>query len=506
MAGAAALSARQVTHRLDDDVRALRVTAVNTAPVRERGDYVLYWTIAARRTTWSFALDHAIARARELDRPLLVLEPLRAGYAWASDRLHAFALQGMADNARAFAAAGITYHAYVEPAPGEGRGLLGELARRARLIVTDELPGFFLPRMVAAAGRALDVRLEQVDVGGLIPLRGSERAYPSAAAFRRHVQRDLRAHLLARPLARPLARASRGLRDADLPSSVSRRWAAASPALLAAAPAALAGLAIDHDVPPVSRRGGSAAGGVVIDELIADRLARYAEEHQHPDADATSGLSPYLHFGHVSAHEVLARIWQSEDWDPARLAEAASGQREGWWGLSRSAELFLDELVTWRELALGACFHGGDHDRYASIPAWARRSLAEHARDPRPHRYTRTEFERAATHDELWNAAQRELLVDGRIHGYLRMLWGKKILEWSASPRSAFATMIELNNRHALDGRDASSYAGIAWVLGRYDRPWPERPIFGVVRAMTSESARRKLHLTRYLARWAAAR
>jgi deoxyribodipyrimidine photo-lyase len=138
----------------------LRVTAVNAAPVAPRGAYVVYWMTAARRTAWSFGLDHAIARAVELGRPLIVVEALRAGYRWASDRLHAFVLHGMADNARAFAAAGVTYWPYVEPAPGDGRGLIAQLARRACLIVTDEQPGFFLPRMVAAAGAALPVRLE----------------------------------------------------------------------------------------------------------------------------------------------------------------------------------------------------------------------------------------------------------------------------------------------------------------------------------------------------------
>ena len=157
-------------------IPAERITVVNQAPVA-KGDHVLYWMIAARRTTWNFALDHALARAAELGVPLIVLEPLRAGYAWASDRMHAFVMQGMADNATAFAAGGVTYHPYVEPEAGHGKGLLAALAKRACLVVTDEQPGFFLPHMVAAAGRQLPVRLEMVDGNGILPLRASDRGF-----------------------------------------------------------------------------------------------------------------------------------------------------------------------------------------------------------------------------------------------------------------------------------------------------------------------------------------
>ncbi|MEO7731716.1 MAG: deoxyribodipyrimidine photolyase [Kofleriaceae bacterium] len=487
------------------DRSSLRVTAVNAAPVAPGGDHVLYWMIAARRTAWSFALDHAIARAVELGRPLSVLEPLRAGYAWASDRMHAFVLQGMADNARAFAAAKVAYLPYVEPAAGQGRGLLAALARNACLVITDEQPGFFLPRMVAAAGAALAVRLEQVDGNGLLPLRAADRAFTTAASFRRHLQKTLPPFLLAQPAARPLAKLPRAVTGAELPAAVRKRWPAAAPALLAAAPAQLAALAIDHSVAPVGYHGGARAAGAVLDDFLERKLARYGEGHNHPDDDAASGLSPYLHFGHISAHEVVARVWRAAGWDPSRLAPKPTGSRAGWWGLPAGPEAFLDELITWRELGYGFCFHRADYDRYASLPDWAQRTLAAHAGDPRPEHYTRAQLERAQTADPVWNAAQRQLVAEGRIHNYLRMLWGKKILAWSRSPQIALATLIELNNKYAVDGRDPNSYSGIFWTLGRFDRAWgPIRPIFGSVRYMTSASTLRKLHLRDYLARWAA--
>ncbi len=419
--------------------------------------------IAARRSTWSFALDHALARARELGRPLLVLEPLRAGYRWASDRHHAFVLDGMAANAKAFGAAGITYLAYIEPEPGAGKGLLEALAARACCVVTDEQPGFFLPRMVRAAAARLPVTVETVDGCGIFPLRAFDKAFTAARWFRRAWQ--AMPHLSMQPEHAPLARVPRVVRDAD-PGRVMRRWPSARD---------LASIPIDHAVTPAPYRGGSEAAHEQLEDFVARRAARYSER-SHPDADAASGLSPYLHFGHVSAHEVLARVD-----DPG----------------------FRDELVTWRELAHNFCFHRADHDRYAALPAWARATLAKHADDPRPERYTPHELEQAATGDAIWNAAQRQLLREGRIHNYLRMLWGKKILEWSATPQRAFATMVELNNKYAVDGRDPNSYAGILWTLGLFDRPWgPERPIFGTVRFMSSAATKRKLKMTRYLARY----
>ena len=171
--------------------------------------------------------------------------------------------------------------------------------------------------------------------------------------------------------------------------------------------------------------------------------------------------------------------------------------------MGESAEAFLDQLVTWRELGFNGCHFRADHGEYGYLPEWARTSLQAHAGDPRPVLYRLEDFAAAATHDPLWNAAQRQLLREGRLHNYLRMLWGKKILEWSDSPQQALAVMIELNNRYALDGRDPNSYSGIAWCLGRYDRPWgPERPILGKIRYMSSANTARKLRVKGYLHRY----
>ena len=260
---------------------------------------------------------------------------------------------------------------------------------------------------------------------------------------------------------------------------------------------------IDHRVPTVPLRGGAGAAQKALRAFLESKLSSYHLARNHPDDDGSSGLSPYLHFGHLAVHQVVAELLDREDWTPERLGVKATGKRAGWWGMSEGAEAFLDQLITWRELGFNMCSQREDYDRLESLPDWALRDLLDHAGDVRPYRYTLDEFEAASTHDALWNAAQTQLLEEGRLHNYLRMLWGKKILEWSPSPQEALAIMIELNNKYALDGRDPNSYTGIFWVLGRYDRPWfPQRPVFGRIRYMSSPSTLRKLRVEEYLQRY----
>ncbi len=478
----------------------LRIRRANERSRRSDGDFVLYWSIAARRTKANFALQHALAIARELQRPLLVLEPLRCGYQYASDRLHAFALQGMADNAAAYAAAGVTYLPYVEPAPGAGKGLLAALGAHACAVVTDDYPCFFLPRMVAAAARALPVALEVVDGNGLLPLSAADKVFGRAFDLRRFLQKALAPHLGEFPVGEPLR--GHDLGPARVPRDVGKRWPAASEALLAAEPAALAALPIDHTVGVVPTRGGPVAAGEALRAFLATKLARYADERSDPDADCASGLSPWLHFGHLSVHQVFAGLAKQEGWTRERMLPTTSGQR-GWFGMGPSAEAFLDELVTWRELGFNYTSQRDDQEDAESLPDWVKATLDKHAPDAREHVYTLEEFAASATHDPVWNAAQTQLRETGVLQNYLRMLWGKKVLEWTPHWRAAWSILIELNNRYALDGRDPNSYTGISWVFGRYDRPWaPERDVYGVIRYMSSTNTVKKLKMKGYLARW----
>lgn len=484
------------------DVPSLRIRALNGAAERRDGRYVLYWMTAARRLGWNFALQRAVEAANRRGEPVVILEALRVGYDWASDRLHAFVLDGMREHEAALRdRTGVRYFPYVEAAVDEGSGLLEALAAEASLVVTDDWPCFFVPRMQAAAAAKIAVRLEAVDGNGLYPMRDTRRVFPVAHAFRRHLQKTLAPHLERLPAERPLDALTSSVRP-GLPQALGDRWPDASSALRDGGPD-LSSLPIDHAVGPVDRPGGTDAARRRLAGFLDEDLSRYGERRNEPEADAASGLSPWLHFGHVSAHEIFAAIARREEWSPASLSDEVDGKRHGWWGLSEPAEAFLDELVTWREIGFNRCAHTDDYDRYESLPDWARETLAEHASDEREHVYDLAAFDAAATHDELWNAAQVQLRREGRIHNYLRMLWGKKILHWTESPRDALAVMVELNNRYALDGRDPNSWSGIFWCLGRYDRAWgPERPVFGKVRYMSSDSTRRKYEVDGYIARY----
>lgn len=479
-------------------VPASRVRVLREAEPNPRGAYVVYWMIAARRLRFNFALDRAVDLAQQLDKPLVILEALRVGYPWASDRLHRFILEGMRDNHTALHKSAVHHYAYVEPTHGAGSGLLEALAKQACAVITDDYPCFFLPHMVAAAAEKISVRLEAIDSNGILPISFAEgRSFTTAYSFRRFMQKSLERALSDVPRVEALGRRKlKGIGTAL--AKIEKRY---PPAKLDDLDALIATLPIDHEVLPVlDRQGGNTAAKKQLSAFLG-RLGGYVEERNHPDANATSGLSPWLHFGHLSAHEIFHGLCERESWDGVPRGDRKQGTREGFWGLSESAEAFLDQLITWRELSFNTAATLADYDKYEALPDWAQRTLNAHAHDKRPALYSDEQLELAQTADPVWNAAQIELVRDGRMHNYMRMLWGKKVLEWSKSPREALARLIHLNNKYALDGRDPNSYSGIFWTFGRYDRPWgPERAVFGTIRYMTSDSAKRKLKLRDYLA------
>jgi len=376
-------------------VPADRILVRNSASVRNDGSSVVYWMIAQRRTSFNFALQRAADWARYLGRPLLIFEPLRSDYAWASVRLHRFIIDGMAANLEALDGVNVTYYPYVEPEPGHGRGLLPAVAEHACLVVTDHFPTFFLPRMVDAAAAKVDVKLEAVDSNGLIPLASSDREFPTAYSYRRFLQRHFVDHLQDLPLEKPLFDLPTAV---AVPARITDRWPAASPDLLLGRPSALSRLPIDQSVPAAPSRGGAAEGCKVLRSFLGAKLDRYTEVRNRPDDDATSGLSPYLHFGHLSPHQVFLEVATRERWSPEQVVPPANGRRAGWWGMSESAEAFLDQFITWRELGFHFCHHREDYGRYESLPEWAQKTLAKHAGDTRDHVYTMDQFDSAATH------------------------------------------------------------------------------------------------------------
>jgi len=292
------------------------------------------------------------------------------------------------------------------------------------------------------------------------------------------------------PLDQPFERLT--AKRAPLPEGIEKRWPS-QPSLPL--------LPIDHTVGPAAFTGGSEAAQARLKHFLQNVLPSWPDSRNQPEVDGSSRLSPYLHFGHIGSHQVFAAVAKQEDWTPAKLGKSNGGKKIGWWKMSPQAEAFVDQSVTWREIGFNFASHRSEApDDYETLPRWALATLAKHENDPRPVVYSTAQLDEAQTHDLLWNASMNQLKREGWMHGYLRMLWGKKILEWSATPREALKSMEQLMNRYAVDGRDPNSYSGIFWVLGRYDRPWgPERKIFGTVRYMSSANTAKKVQVTRYI-------
>ncbi|HYB43335.1 MAG TPA: deoxyribodipyrimidine photolyase, partial [Candidatus Methylomirabilis sp.] len=413
----------------DTRVRALGARGAGTG-----GEYVLYWMQIARRLDRNHALDCALRTATALGKPLVIYEGLRLDYPWASRRIHRFVLEGMQANAAAAEAIGVNYWPWVEATAGAGRGLLARLASRATAVVTDDFPCFIIPRQTQSLAERSATPILAVDGNSIVPLALLGAPVATAAQLRRRIHRafaEAWAHRAARrPQLRTAAarRVSPPFELADL-TDVGRL---------------LDRLPVDERVPPVADMpGGSVAARRQLERFVKGGLAGYAEHHSEPAPPAaarSSGLSAYLHFGHISVEEVAERVLVTTgDWTPAVLRPDAVGSRQGFFSRDADVNSFLDEAITWRDVGLN--WHRGraaDAERLeAALPAWAISTLRAHGRDRRQHVYDREAFEAAATHDPLWNAAQSELVATGRIHGYLRMLWGKKVIEWSRSPAEA---------------------------------------------------------------------
>ena len=270
------------------------------------------------------------------------------------------------------------------------------------------------------------------------------------------------------PSPNPLARA----KLPQLPLAVIKQLGGTSASGCTYSAAELAALPIDHSVSPVEMMGGETAAKARWDEIPACEARSLLRRPQSAGSRGEPAACRPIFILVTSPPTRSSTAWPNrKTGTPDRLAEKATGRREGWWGMGEAAEAFIDQLVTWREVGLNCCATQAAYDRYESLPDWAKATLAKHAGDPRPYVYTLDDLAAGRTHDRLWNAAQGQLVREGQMHNYLRMLWGKKILQWTASPEESLRIMIELNNRYALDGQDPNSYSGIFWTLGRYDRP-----------------------------------
>ncbi len=446
---------------------------MNDAPVRPRAAYVLYWAQMNRRADSKHALEFAAARANALKIPLLVYEGLTCSYPYASDRFHTFILEGVAETSRRLSKRGIGYLFHLRRRRGDPNDALYRLAAQAALVVTDDYPTFVARDHNRRVPARLDVPYIAVDSSCVIPMRLFEKKEYAAYTIRPKAHRLLDAHL------RPVERVALRVRFAAaslLPAELHTEVTADNIASL------VASCEIDHSVAPaLGCRGGRLAAEARLHHFIEHDLKRYAADRNEPSAHATSNLSPWLHFGQISSLEIA-------------LAAKLHAEDHGY-----SAAEFLEELIVRRELAFNHANFAADPKSLANVPNWARETLRKHDGDERPWIYTQEQFERAETHDALWNATQKEMLLRGKIHGYYRMYWGKKVIEWSRSHQEALDTMIYLHDRYALDGRDPNTYTNILWCFGLHDRPWQERAIFGMIRYMGLEGMKRKTGVNAYV-------
>ncbi len=482
---------------------------VNDKEVFVDGEYVLYWMIATRRFNYNAALEYAAKLAENYGKPLLVVEEISTSHKFANDRITSFVIQGMVENTSIFKEHNIRFIPWVETPLSGPMGLLKTLAKRACLIVTDDFPTYYPLSATKAAGKSLNRKVIAVDSNGVFPMSWTSSAFSTAHSFRRFIHANFSRCRETWPQKVPINTDYDYSISDDLYRSIIQECSVKIPPYEwlwrcseggSTGKKALSTIDIDHNVQPVRQaRGGRNTAAKKLAVFLKNRLNRYNVDRNNIEKPSVSGLSPWLHFGHISSIEIVGKILDSEKWTPENITTSRKGAREGWWGLPAGVESFLDQIITWRELGFNNAFHNPNHNKYESIPEWAKLTLSEHTDDERM-LYTFEQIENAETHDEVWNAAQQELLQTGIIHNYLRMLWGKRILEWAQTPEQAVEWMIELNDKYALDGRDPNSYTGIFWVLGRHDRAWgPERAIFGKIRYMSSENTKKKLKLKPYL-------
>jgi deoxyribodipyrimidine photo-lyase len=430
------------------------------------GAAVVYWMQRAQRAWDNPALDTAIALGNLLHKPVVVFFGLNPFIAGATHRHYRFLAEGLRDIADGLTQRGVGF-------------VLRAYPHHRLMPFLDEVPPAVLvgdenPLRQADAWRETVASLVRtpfwtVDADVVVPSVLIETQQYAARTIRPRLQRRLDEFLVPSP--EPVAAVA---------------WRPARPvATVPPGVAILDGLPIDRRVGPVDTlRGGTSEARLHLRRFIAARLDAYDTARNHPELEGTSQLSPYLHFGHIGPREVA-------------LAVRDSG------GAPASVAAFLEQVIVRRELAVNFVRYNHAYDRLEGCEGWARQTLRRHQPDARPHLYAPEQFEAAATHDPLWNAAQRQMMTAGWMHGYVRMYWAKKLLEWSATPEQAFDTAVALNDRYELDGRDPNGYTNIAWAIGgKHDRPWPSRPVYGTVRSMSFASTSKKFDANRYIERW----
>jgi deoxyribodipyrimidine photo-lyase len=440
-----------------------RVTVRRDGMPYAEGRCVVYWMQRAQRGMDNPALDIAIDAANELQKPLAVFFGLHPKYPNANLRHYTFLVEGLQETARQIEERGAAF--IFRPYP---KNNLLEFCHevKACMVIGDENPMREPEGWRKSATEKLRIPFWTVDADVIVPVKLFEKEEYAARTIRPKIHRLLDVFL--QPSDKPRAHYPFKRKPRSVPIDTQK---------------ILTSLPFDRSVQAVTCfKGGSNEAMKHLRSFIKKRLASYHTDRNFPEIDGTSSMSAYLHFGHISPVSIALAV---------KNADAPQKARDA----------YLEELIVRRELAINFVARNPAYDRLQSAPNWALKTLAERADDLRPHFYTEAQLEAAATADELWNASQIEMMTTGKMHGYLRMYWAKKILEWTKTPKEAFDIAVRLNDKYELDGRDPNGYTGIAWAIGgKHDRPWaPRRPVFGLIRYMSAAGMARKFDVKAYI-------
>lgn len=463
-----------------------RTLDLNGKTYNPDGEYVLYWMQSTHRLDENWGLRAAIRTANRVNRPLVIHQGLDPTFRHASDRHHTFILQGARDTARHAEQLGLHYQFVLRRRRDDDRRVVDRLAARAYTVFTDLFPTAGIRERSERFAARVNCRVFAVDSVCTVPSGVFTKPEFAARTIRPKLARQLDHALEPVHDELPRVPVSDSLR-ASLRDTIAAGGGLAPLPIASMNDEALAGevaaCEIDHTVPAVSLAGGSVAAAARVAGFLAHGLRGYdTQRNEAGNGDGTSRLSPYLHYGQIASGRLI------------REARAAGSP-------AADLEAFVQQVTTWRELAFNWCVRTRDFDQLAALPDWVQRTMAEHANDPRPQYYDLDDLEGATTHDRLWNAAQHELVSQGIIHNYPRMLWGKTILLWTESYEQARDWMFHLNDKYALDGRDPNSVGGIMWCLGLWDRPWGNKPVWGGIRPMVTHRAKMKFDVEGYIAR-----
>lgn len=437
-----------------------RIRHLNENDIKN-ADFVLYWMQASQRTTCNHALEYAIYQANQLDKTLVVFFGLTPSYPDANLRHYHFMLNGLVDVEKDLKDRGIKF---VPQLTEPDKGAI-ELAKNASLLVTDMGYTNIQRKWRKKVASSIDCLMVQVESDVVVPVEtvSNKREY-AARTIRPKINKLLNDFLKSPPtieIKKDSTRFSFDKLDLNNIDDI------------------LAKLDIDKTVKPVDCfKPGQAAARKALENFIRTKLKTYDTDRNDPTINGQSDMSPYLHFGNISPIEIAMKV------------KSAKGKSE---------DAYLEELIVRRELSMNFTHFCEDYDKYTSLPGWCKTTLEKHKSDKREYIYTYDQLENAQTHDPCWNAAQMQMIKTGKMHGYMRMYWGKKIIEWTNTPQTAFRFMLDLNNKYELDGRDPNSFCGVSWCFGNHDRPWTQREIFGQIRYMNFNGLKRKFDTEKYI-------